>query len=71
MENEQPSISVAEIAGAVQLIDIVTARGALRGEELVQVGTLRQKFVDFVEYVKSQQPQPEGSGEPEVEETSE
>ena len=71
MENKQPSISVAEIAGAVQLIDVVTARGALRGEELVQVGTLRQKFVDFVDYVKSQQPQPEASDEPEVEETSE
>lgn len=56
-DKQQPGISVADIAGVVQLIDVVTARGAIRGEELTQVGELRQRFVTFVEHVKSQQKQ--------------
>ena len=41
-------ITVNDIAAVVQVIDVVTARGAFRGEELTQVGNLRDKFAAFV-----------------------
>ncbi len=41
-------LTINDIAAVVQLIDIVTARGAFRGDELSQVGTLRDKYAAFV-----------------------
>ena len=41
-------LTINDIAAALQVIDIVTARGAFRGEELSQVGMLRDKFAAFV-----------------------
>jgi len=41
-------LTVNDIAAALQVIDIVTSRGAFRGEELSQVGALRDKFSAFV-----------------------
>lgn len=41
-------LSINDIAAVVQLIDVVTSRGAFRGEELSQVGGLRDKFAAFV-----------------------
>ncbi len=41
-------LTINDIAATVQLIDIVTSRGAFRGEELSQVGSLRDKFAAFV-----------------------
>jgi hypothetical protein len=47
MEN-QAQLTINEIAAALQVIDIVTSRGAFRGDELSQVGGLRDKFAAFV-----------------------
>jgi len=41
-------LTVNDIAAALQVIDIVTARGAFRGDELSQVGALRDKLAAFV-----------------------
>jgi hypothetical protein len=41
-------LTINDIAAALQVIDIVTTRGAFRGEELSQVGMLRDKFAAFV-----------------------
>lgn len=41
-------LTVNDIAAAVQIIDVVTSRGAFRGDELSQVGALRDKFAAFV-----------------------
>ena len=41
-------LTINDIAAAVQLIDVVTSRGAFRGDELSQVGALRDKYAAFV-----------------------
>lgn len=41
-------LTLNDIAAAVQIIDIVSARGAFRGEELSQVGALRDKYAAFL-----------------------
>lgn len=42
-------LTLNDLAAVVQLIDVVTARGALRGDELTQVGTIRDRFAAFVQ----------------------
>mgnify|MGYP003624400063 FL=1 len=51
---EAPGISLNDISAAVQIIDVATARGAIRGEELLPVGTVRQRFMAFLEHAKAQ-----------------
>jgi hypothetical protein len=47
-------LTVNDIAAALKIIDVVTTRGAFTGEELSQVGALRDRFAQFVgEYQKS------------------
>jgi hypothetical protein len=54
-EQEQaPGLSLNDISAAVQIIDVATARGAIRGEELLPVGTVRQRFMAFLEHAKEQ-----------------
>ena len=55
---QQVGLSIADIANSVQVIDMASARGALRGEELAAVGTLRERLVAFL---KAAQPQQEGA----------
>ena len=43
-----------DISAAVQIIDVATARGAIRGEELLPVGTVRQRFMAFLEHAKAE-----------------
>lgn len=47
-------IDAQDIANAVQIIDMVSSRGAIRGEEMVAVGTLRTKFVSYLEQLQKQ-----------------
>ncbi len=47
-------LTVNDIAAAVQVIDVATARGAIRGEELSQVGALRDRFAAFVRAAQEQ-----------------
>ncbi len=49
-------LTINDIAAVVQLIDIVTSRGAFRGDELSQVGTLRDKYAAFVKASQDAQP---------------
>ena len=47
MEN-QGQITLNDFATAVNLIDICTERGSFKGNELLIVGQLREKFSNFV-----------------------
>jgi len=49
-----PNISYGDIMASVRIIDAATSRGAIRGEELVSVGTVRERLVAFLAYAKSQ-----------------
>lgn len=41
-------MNTTDLSSLIQLIDIVTVRGAFRGEELSSVGQLREKLVAAV-----------------------
>jgi len=48
-------LTINDIAAALQVIDIVTSRGAFRGDELSQVGALRDKLAAFVKASQASQ----------------
>jgi hypothetical protein len=54
-EEQQPMLSVGDMQAVVKIIDAAVARGAIKGEEMVAVGTVRQRFVDFVEHALAAQ----------------
>jgi hypothetical protein len=43
------TIDINDIAAMLQIIDVVTTRGAFRGEELLSAGTLRNKLAEIVQ----------------------
>jgi hypothetical protein len=47
-------LTVNDIAAALQVIDVATARGAIRGDELSPVGALRDRFAAFVRAAQEQ-----------------
>lgn len=49
-EQQAPEITLQDIQVAVEVIDIASARGALRGEELATVGNLRTRLSSFLQY---------------------
>lgn len=53
-QEQGPGLSLNDIAAAVQIIDASSARGAIRGEEMVAVGTVRERFMAFLNYAKEQ-----------------
>ncbi len=55
-EDEQPEgINLADLATLRQVVDIATQRGAFKGGELSQVGTVYDKLNAFLTYVEEQQ----------------
>ena len=48
-------LTLNDIAAVVQIIDVVTARGAIRGDELSQVGALRDRYAAFVAAAQAQE----------------
>lgn len=63
---EAPGIGLSDIAACIQIIDIVTKRGAFEGSELSDVGTVRNRLAAFLEANK-----PAEETETEAEEVSE
>ena len=50
------NITLQDFDAVVRMIDVVSARGAIRGNELTAVGTLREKFTSVLEEeIKKQQ----------------
>lgn len=52
MTDTQVNITLNDIIGVISLIDVVSSRGAFKGQELTPVGTLRDKLSLFVEQNK-------------------
>jgi hypothetical protein len=50
---ETKVVTVQDLAGVISVIDVCSARGAFKGEELAGVGRLRETFLAEV---KEQQP---------------
>ena len=55
MSDSQAQISLNDVISVVSIIDIVSSRGAFKGQELTTVGTLRDKLALFVEQNKSKE----------------
>jgi hypothetical protein len=47
-------LSYQDIVAAIQIIDVTSQRGAIQGEELIQVGTVRERFVAFLRHAKAE-----------------
>lgn len=62
------TLTIQDIQFAVNVIDAVTKRGAFNGDEMMPVGILRQKFVDFLVSagVGAEQPQEQDEVEEET-----
>ena len=68
------SLNVQDIINAVKIIDVVSDRGAIKGDELSSVGAVRDKLVAFVNANAPQPPaeeEAESSDSEEVVEASE
>jgi len=62
-QTQEPGLSLQDIVAAVQIIDAAVQRGAIRGEEMVAVGTVRDRFAAFAKHAQTQD-----GGVPEAEE---
>ena len=51
-EATAPKVSINDFIVMVKLIDICSKRGAFEGDELSNVGQLRTRLAEFVEYHK-------------------
>ena len=51
--DEQPGLSLNDIASCVQIIDIVTKRGAFEGPEMAEVGAVRNRLDAFMKAAKA------------------
>jgi hypothetical protein len=48
-QQEQPQVTIADLAMAVRVIDLAVERGGFRGPETSTVGTVRDRLARFVE----------------------
>ena len=55
---EVKHLTVQDLAGLVSIIDVVSQRGAFRGEELSGVGQMRERLVAEVQEQGQEVPKP-------------
>lgn len=51
VDQEPVNITIADLQGLVNLIDVASSRGAFRGAELAAVGTLYTKLATFLQQI--------------------
>ena len=56
MTTQEHQIGLNDFATTVSIIDICTERGAFKGNELLVVGKLREKFTNFIQANTEQEP---------------
>ena len=54
-EEQQASVTIADLAMAVRVIDLAVERGGFRGPETSTVGTVRDRLARFVEVQQAAQ----------------
>ena len=60
---DAPQLSLSDLAAVVQMIDVVSRRGAFEGAELATIGALRGRLEAFV---KASAPKPTEEPKPEA-----
>ena len=53
-QEEVVGLGYGDIQACVQIIAVSTQRGAIRGDELMQVGTVRERLVGFLRHAQAQ-----------------
>jgi len=53
-QDQGPGLSLNDIASAVQIVDVASSRGAIRGDEMAAVGAVRERFMAFLNHAKEQ-----------------
>lgn len=43
------NLTINDLNAVVEIIDVVTHRGAIKGDELLAVGTIRNKIAEFIQ----------------------
>jgi len=61
--DENPTIQIVDLANALSIIDAAAERGAFKGNELTQVGAVRDRLAIFLKAVA---PQPDNAETSEV-----
>ena len=64
---ENVVLTDTDIKAVVEIIDIVSSRGAFKGEELQFIGAVRNKFDKFYNQVIEQSKEPQEEPQEEVE----
>lgn len=54
-----PSLTLQDLDSIVKVIDVVVQRGAIKGDEMLTVGTLREKVASVVKAAVEAQDKPE------------
>jgi hypothetical protein len=60
---QEPGISLEDMKAVVKIIDAVVQRGAIRGDEMVGVGTVRERFSAFIEFAEGKMKEEEAEEE--------
>ena len=60
-QQEQINLSLQDIATVVQMIEVVSRRGGIAGNELAGIGMLRNKFEMFLQQNAPQGEAPQGN----------
>lgn len=60
---QEAGLSLQHIEMAVRIIDLASSRGAIRGEEMATVGSLRNTFANFLQAAGVGAEQPDATEE--------
>jgi hypothetical protein len=66
MTDLQNSLTLNDLGMVVNIIDACTERGSFKGSELVAVGTVRERFVVFIESHSAEATEVDGEMDHEV-----
>lgn len=62
-QQEQPQVTIADLAMAVRVIDLAVERGGFRGPEVSTVGAVRDRLARFVDASQPKQEAPAAEGQ--------
>lgn len=62
----EPQLTLNDLASVIRIIDVISSRGGFKGEELSEVGALRDKYLSFLQAANAEAESQEGDEAQEV-----
>ena len=62
----EPQLTLNDIAAVIRVIDVISSRGGFKGEELSEVGALRDKYLAFLQAASAESESQESDEDEEV-----